>query len=908
MDDQVSCPVCTLYLRSGITLADHLNTHPKESVIAAFVNTINKKPDPASGSPDNGNINNVPSVMYQQFVNNYGPVNNGNYHNTVITANVPNPPNSTTIPVIVSPPSQQLPQLSGNPEPYPVNYNPYQPVYNYDYPTLPTSYPPMTPFPHGQVNTQERSSGTTEIDPLSNQTTEVPEIPFNPPPVLNSDIQNGATHASSDTNVCADKTNREGDDSHNNEAENRYNCERQDATNPCSENCEGDFLDLDNQNHNTNIGTVISNSHQIISQDEYNETEVNSIPSDSLPVEEPSSTDIQNGLYFSEAASSSQNDDEMFIAPEHCRDFPVSSNISSPRSHHSSMESLLSDSDDEEFVICDDIETAKRNERESNHHSKDKNGSGSYFHQGDPLDSEEDVDDPDDIDDDSVILSPIINIETDEMMPPHGELSGQDSMSENSLWSNHCDNSSPPYQILYEVKQEAENKGLREQGEDVKPEKCPTCSASFSHPDRYKIHIQSCSVKNEDPLAGSSKDMRNFSTTSEMDEKKCDDKKRFQCICCSMDFESQKLLSEHVNLVHSLKSNQCPTCLEVFTSSIDFKTHVRTVHPLECTICGKYFNTRAGLQLHRKRHLSIRPYSCSSCNKSFVTKQKLQEHMNVHLNRAPIKCKLCPDNVCFKSYSNLIQHRRVVHAKLGKKIKDYFCDCGELFHSKKRLFWHAETHGKPKACRFCSRKFMHLSSLTRHIRRMHDQSFLPKVERENRENVSCPVCKQTFLRTSLASHLQTHSGKKPYSCDICNKNFTTKWNLNAHRWIHMSRKLKPHKCKLCNAAFVHLTDLQAHERSHSKTRPFSCNHCGKQFIHQYNCIRHVREHEQEKRFTCEVCKKTFHRSYYLSEHLKIHTGFKPFSCHICGKLSTTKSNHNKHVRTHHAREPVSSEV
>lgn len=82
-------------------------------------------------------------------------------------------------------------------------------------------------------------------------------------------------------------------------------------------------------------------------------------------------------------------------------------------------------------------QTAKRNERESNHHSKDKNGSGSYFHQGDPLDSEEDVDDPDDIDDDSVILSPIINIETDEMMPPHGELSGQDSMSENSLWSNH---------------------------------------------------------------------------------------------------------------------------------------------------------------------------------------------------------------------------------------------------------------------------------------------------------------------------------------------------------------------------------------------------------------------------------------------------------------------------------------
>ncbi|KAJ9585078.1 hypothetical protein L9F63_020586 [Diploptera punctata] len=33
----VSCPVCTLYMREGVTLQSHLNTHPKDQVIAALV-------------------------------------------------------------------------------------------------------------------------------------------------------------------------------------------------------------------------------------------------------------------------------------------------------------------------------------------------------------------------------------------------------------------------------------------------------------------------------------------------------------------------------------------------------------------------------------------------------------------------------------------------------------------------------------------------------------------------------------------------------------------------------------------------------------------------------------------------------------------------------------------------------
>lgn len=38
METQIQCPVCTLFLHAGMNLQDHLESHPKEKVIAALVN------------------------------------------------------------------------------------------------------------------------------------------------------------------------------------------------------------------------------------------------------------------------------------------------------------------------------------------------------------------------------------------------------------------------------------------------------------------------------------------------------------------------------------------------------------------------------------------------------------------------------------------------------------------------------------------------------------------------------------------------------------------------------------------------------------------------------------------------------------------------------------------------------
>lgn len=375
------------------------------------------------------------------------------------------------------------------------------------------------------------------------------------------------------------------------------------------------------------------------------------------------------------------------------------------------------------------------------------------------------------------------------------------------------------------------------------------------------------------------------------------------CVECGLELQSIKQLKKHKKSFHDKR--KCGTCDMVFNDSVTQKDHIAKVHPIECNVCGKLFTTRTAANAHSKNHLKLKPFKCTVCDKSFVSRMKLNDHNNIHSGEAPYKCPMC--NLSFKRQSNLIQHKNSLHLKVKRKIKDYFCrDCGEIFHSIKKLQWHKEIHDpKPKQCMYCSERYVHSTSLTRHIRHAHDSTYLPKPTTSL--NSQCPVCKITCIKTSLAQHMKLHTGDRPFQCNVCSKDFSTNWNLQMHKWTHASRNTKPFKCNQCKCAFYILSSYQAHMRSHRNIRPYTCNYCGRQFIRKYNCVRHVKEHETKKSYCCAVCNRTFHRSYYLTEHMRTHTGVKPYTCHICSKTSTTKSNHNKHVRTHHAREPVNTE-
>ncbi len=89
------------------------------------------------------------------------------------------------------------------------------------------------------------------------------------------------------------------------------------------------------------------------------------------------------------------------------------------------------------------------------------------------------------------------------------------------------------------------------------------------------------------------------------------------------------------------------------------------------------------------------------------------------------------------------------------------------------------------------------------------------------------------------------SGRKPFSCTLCDKSFAQKSHLTGHvNAVH--RKLKPFSCTLCNKSFRDKPYLKQHvDAVHNKLKPFSCTLCDKSFSSKSNLSLHIRHHHRK---------------------------------------------------------------
>ncbi|KAH9924746.1 uncharacterized protein B0H18DRAFT_1172784, partial [Fomitopsis serialis] len=127
--------------------------------------------------------------------------------------------------------------------------------------------------------------------------------------------------------------------------------------------------------------------------------------------------------------------------------------------------------------------------------------------------------------------------------------------------------------------------------------------------------------------------------------------------------------------------------------------------------------------------------------------------------------------------------------------------------------------------------------------------------------------KQKILR-----HLQSHTGHRPFQCEICGQYFSEAATLAQHKRRHTQEK--PYVCDFpgCGKSFAITGALTIHKRTHNGHKPFKCTYCDRAFAESSNLSKHLRTHTGARPYSCTEpgCNKSFARPDQLARHQNVH--------------------------------------
>ncbi|XP_058470526.1 zinc finger protein 770-like [Solea solea] len=436
-----------------------------------------------------------------------------------------------------------------------------------------------------------------------------------------------------------------------------------------------------------------------------------------------------------------------------------------------------------------------------------------------------------------------------------------------------------------------------------KPYSCTVCRKTFTQ----KVHLKS-HLENGCPLSGVNAESRHNQKNSNLQTRL-----------------SLQDPSSHLNSSVELKL-QCKTSgnsvNDLNKSDIKLDVVVKPEQPLITSSNGQDVCGRSGEQEFTKK--DMKPFQCMSCNKSFRLEVNLIRHCKIHQN-----CKELGRSVQTRSMTNS-NDVEICDSEAKRRV-------AEGSHADRT---DSSIFVEPESWRELWDDSSSQDALATKRRRKGCSTTT-----SNQINTShqCYMCSKCFPSGSkLQRHILTHTGQRPFHCEICGKRFQQKTHLRVHSRTHLwsryqkqrslyinrppsrtggldervaadvpnNKMLVPKKeIETCTAVQIdQISSIVAQNNGERESR-------NKIFPHTFNKNETLHFRKVSKvnvkstqmsesmqypgnvRHKCFHCFKCFQSASKLQRHELVHTGLKPFPCPKCGRAFGQTSHLKRHKRT-----------